>query len=81
MLADTSIYPMLFCEYLKYWVADIGPWQERVLRVEGFWLWVMTIEQALRAPEEPVALPAGGRGALPAPQDDATTSDTALSST
>ena len=53
----------------------------RVLRVEGFWLWVMTIEQALRAPEEPVALPAGGRGALPAPQDDATTSDTALSST
>ncbi len=40
MLADTSIYPMLFCEYLKYWVADIGPWQERALRVLVIWLFV-----------------------------------------
>ena len=40
MLADTSIYPMLFCEYLKYWVPDIGPWQERALRVAIIWLFV-----------------------------------------
>jgi len=44
----------------------------RVLRVEGFWLWVMPIEQALR---QPVPLPAAGRGSLPAPLDDATSSD------
>jgi membrane-bound serine protease (ClpP class) len=45
----------------------------RVLRVEGFWLWVMPLEQALR---QPSSLPAGGRGSLPAPKDDATSSDT-----
>jgi len=40
MLADTSIYPMLFCEYLKYWVTDIPLWQERLLRVLVIWLFV-----------------------------------------
>jgi hypothetical protein len=49
----------------------------RVLRKEGFWLWVMPIEQALR---QPAPLPAGGRGSLPEPRDDATSSDTAATS-
>jgi membrane-bound serine protease (ClpP class) len=48
----------------------------RIRGVEGFWLWVVPIEQALR---QPASLPEGGRGSLPAPQDDPATADTASS--
>jgi amino acid transporter len=40
MLADTSIYPILFCEYLKYWIPDLGRWEERVVRVAVIWIFV-----------------------------------------
>ncbi len=40
MLADTSIYPILFCEYLKYWVPGLGPWQQRLVRLAVVWLFV-----------------------------------------
>ncbi len=40
MLADTSIYPILFCEYLKYWFNDLAPWQVRAVRVGMIWLFV-----------------------------------------
>jgi amino acid transporter len=40
MLADTSIYPILFAEYLKYWMPGIGAWEQRLLRVAVIWLFV-----------------------------------------
>lgn len=49
MLADTSIYPILFCEYLKYWVPDLGPWQVRLLRAGIVWLFVGINLRGIRA--------------------------------
>lgn len=49
MLADTSIYPILFCEYLKYWVPDLGPWQVRLLRAGIIWLFVGINLRGIRA--------------------------------
>lgn len=40
MLADTAIYPILFCEYLKHWFPGLGPWQVRAVRVAMIWLFV-----------------------------------------
>jgi amino acid transporter len=40
MLADTSIYPILFVAYLKYWFSDLGPWQERAVRIAVVWIFV-----------------------------------------
>lgn len=40
MLADTSIYPILFTQYLLYWLPGLGPWQERAIRVALIWLFV-----------------------------------------
>ena len=40
MLADTSIYPILFSEYLKYWFHDLTPWQVRAVRVSLIWVFV-----------------------------------------
>ncbi len=40
MLADTSIYPILFTQYLKYWMPEIGPWEERLVRIAMIWIFV-----------------------------------------
>ena len=49
MLADTSIYPILFAEYLKYWIPEIGAWEERMLRVGLVWLLVAVNLRGIRA--------------------------------
>jgi amino acid transporter len=40
MLADTSIYPILFGEYLKYWFPDLTTLEERGVRIALVWLFV-----------------------------------------
>jgi amino acid transporter len=40
MLADTAIYPILFSQYLKYWIPGMEPWQERLVRVVLIWVFV-----------------------------------------
>jgi len=55
MLADTSIYPIMFAEYLKYWTPWLGPWQGRLVRVLFIWLFVAFNLRGIRA---------GGRLAL-----------------
>jgi amino acid transporter len=40
MLADTSIYPVLFSQYLVYWVPGLGAWQARLVRVLLIWIFV-----------------------------------------
>ncbi len=40
MLADTSIYPILFSQYLGYWLPHFGPWQQRLVRVLLVWLFI-----------------------------------------
>jgi amino acid transporter len=49
MLADTSIYPILFCEYLKYWVPGLGPWPQRLMRIAVIWLFVALNLRGIRA--------------------------------
>jgi amino acid transporter len=41
MLADTSIYPILFSQYLIYWIPGLTPWQERLVRVATVWFFVI----------------------------------------
>jgi amino acid transporter len=38
MLADTAIYPILFSEYLKYWLPGISMGEQRLVRVALIWL-------------------------------------------
>ncbi len=40
MLADTSIYPIMFEEYLRYWTPWLGAGQGRLIRVIFIWLFV-----------------------------------------
>jgi amino acid transporter len=40
MLADTSIYPILFSEYLRYWWPAIGPAEQRFVRLALIWVFV-----------------------------------------
>jgi amino acid transporter len=40
MLADTSIYPILLSQYLRYWFPDFGPGPQRIVRVAVIWLFV-----------------------------------------
>jgi amino acid transporter len=40
MLADTSIYPILFSAYLKYWLPDMTTLEERGVRIALVWLFV-----------------------------------------
>jgi len=49
MLADTSIYPILFTQYLKFWVPGIGPWEERLLRIVIIWIFVAINLRGIRA--------------------------------
>ena len=49
MLADTSIYPIMFAEYLKYWVPQLGPWQARAVRAAFIWVFVGINLRGIRA--------------------------------
>ena len=40
MLADTSIYPILFCEYLKYWFPDLPVDGQRLVRLAVIWIFI-----------------------------------------
>lgn len=40
MLADTTIYPILFAEYLRYWIPELGGAEQRMVRVAVIWLFV-----------------------------------------
>jgi amino acid transporter len=49
MLADTSIYPILFAAYLKYWMPDLGAWKQRLVRVAVVWIFVAINLRGIRA--------------------------------
>ena len=40
MLADTAIYPILLSKYLGYWLPDLGPGAQRIVRVAVIWIFV-----------------------------------------
>ncbi len=49
MLADTSIYPILFSQYLRYWWPGLPAWEERLVRVALVWLFVGFNLRGIRA--------------------------------
>ncbi|HEU4402158.1 MAG TPA: APC family permease [Candidatus Polarisedimenticolia bacterium] len=40
MLADTSIYPILFSQYLAYWIPGMGQGAQRLIRLAFVWIFV-----------------------------------------
>ncbi len=49
MLADTAIYPILFSQYMKYWLPDLEALHEKLIRAGIIWLFVAINLRGIRA--------------------------------